>query len=260
MNDTNLYADVLGYTYAYSKYSCVESVYPLHIAMAYMTVLAGILAMVSRVVKVMMPYHTWFGKLFVIFMFWCMAASLLIHNTGLPLPIIVFFIFLLVTLTIGWLVIRLHTQKMEEEAFRRIDTIVQSQKISEPIAKLFAEQKMNIANEKTFKERLFSYKALHGLMMVFCWYQMLGRTMVTNPVPGPGCWTYPAFKSSNGEAMFIPAEDPHYAFQGKELSFILSVSIPSFIFFMLFGVVYSWVAARRAKSEEKVLLLNQEKI
>lgn len=43
------------------------------------------------------------------------------------------------------------------------------------------EAKMNILSTKTFKERLFSAKMVHGLLMTFSWAQMLGRTMVTNP-------------------------------------------------------------------------------
>eukprot|EP01125_Pyxidicula_operculata_P019634 TRINITY_DN7127_c0_g2_i1.p1 TRINITY_DN7127_c0_g2~~TRINITY_DN7127_c0_g2_i1.p1 ORF type:complete len:187 (-),score=9.44 TRINITY_DN7127_c0_g2_i1:57-617(-) len=182
-------------------------------------------------------------------MFWCMASSLLIHNAGLPLPIIVFFVLLMLSLSIGWLVIKLHSQNMEEEAFKRVNELIQTQKVTD-VAESFMEQKMKIANEKTFTQRLFSYKALHGILMVFSWYQMLGRTLVTNPYPGPGCFTYPAFKSSSDEAVFLPAVDPDYAFNGTELRFILLVSIPSIIFFALFGVAYSYIAARHAGKNE----------
>jgi hypothetical protein len=45
-------------------------------------------------------------------MFWCMATSLLIHNTGLPMPIIVSFLYMLVSITIGWNAIKLYMSRM----------------------------------------------------------------------------------------------------------------------------------------------------
>ena len=79
----------LDYTYAFSKYSCVSWVYPLHIIFAYLVVLSGFLAIISRVIPKLTPYHTTFGMWYFIWMFWCMASSVLIHNAGLPMPIIV---------------------------------------------------------------------------------------------------------------------------------------------------------------------------
>jgi hypothetical protein len=37
---------------------------------------------------------------------------LLIHNTGLPMPIIVSFLYLLVSITIGWNAIKLYMSRM----------------------------------------------------------------------------------------------------------------------------------------------------
>lgn len=58
------------------------------------------------------------------------------------------------------------------------------------------ETRNSIGFAKDFKERFFSWRMLHGLLMTFSWCQMLGRTMVTNPFTSfYGCWTYPAYKS-----------------------------------------------------------------
>lgn len=54
-------------------------------------------------------------------MFWCMATSLLIHNAGLPVPIIVSFIYLLVSITIGWNAIRLHMTKVSQEVAESVN-------------------------------------------------------------------------------------------------------------------------------------------
>lgn len=104
----------LDYTYSFSKYSCVAWVYPLHIIFAYLVVLTGILAMLSRIVDRIRPYHTTFGRWFLIFMFWCMASSLLIYTNGLPFPIIISFVYLMVSLTVGWNAIKVHTERLRK--------------------------------------------------------------------------------------------------------------------------------------------------
>ena len=84
----------------------------MHITFAYLVVISGFLAILSRVVDKLRPYHITFGRWYLIFMFWCMASSLLIHNTGLPMPIIVSFLYLLVSITIGWNAIKLYMSRM----------------------------------------------------------------------------------------------------------------------------------------------------
>lgn len=54
-------------------------------------------------------------------MFWCMASSLLIHNAGLPLPIIVSFLYLLVSITIGWNAIKLYISKISSEVAEAVN-------------------------------------------------------------------------------------------------------------------------------------------
>jgi len=104
----------LDYTYSFSKYSCVAWVYPLHIIFAYLIVISGILAMLSRIIDKLRPYHTAFGRFYLISMFWCMASSLLIYTNGLPLPIIVSFLYLLISLTVGWNAIRVHSNRLSK--------------------------------------------------------------------------------------------------------------------------------------------------
>ena len=116
----------LDYTYAFSKYSCSAWVYPLHIIFAYLVVLSGFLAIISRVITVLTPYHYTFGRWYLIFMLWCMASSLLIHNTGLPLPIIVSFLYMLFSITIGWNAIKLHANKISEEVSHAVNIRITS--------------------------------------------------------------------------------------------------------------------------------------
>lgn len=104
----------LDYTYSFSKYSCVAWVYPLHIMFAYLIVITGILAMLSRIIDKLRPYHITFGRWYLIFMFWCMASSLLIYTNGLPFPIIISFLYLLISITIGWNSIKVHSAQIRK--------------------------------------------------------------------------------------------------------------------------------------------------
>lgn len=102
----------LDYTYSFSKYSCIAWVFPIHITFAYLVVITGFLAMISRVVDKLRPYHATFGRWYLIFMFWCMASSLLIHTNGLPFPIIISFLYLMISIALGWNAIKVHTARL----------------------------------------------------------------------------------------------------------------------------------------------------
>ena len=94
-----------------SKVSCLTWMYPIHIIFAYLVVIAGILALLSRVIHPMKRYHYIFGQAFLIFMYWAMGSSLLIYNTGLPVAIIYFFLVMLISLTVGWIAIKIHKKR-----------------------------------------------------------------------------------------------------------------------------------------------------
>ena len=102
----------LSYTYSFDKYSCLAWVYPFHIIFAYLVGIMGFLALISRVVNRLKPYHKAFGRWYLIFMLWCMASSLVIYTTGLPMPILVSFLYLLFGITIGWNAIHVYASKI----------------------------------------------------------------------------------------------------------------------------------------------------
>lgn len=54
-------------------------------------------------------------------MFYSFASSILVHNTGLPLPIMLFFVILLLSLAIGWISIKFHENIVTRESFARVD-------------------------------------------------------------------------------------------------------------------------------------------
>jgi hypothetical protein len=157
---------------------------------AYLVVLSGFLALLSRVINKLRPYHYTFGRWYLIFMFWAMASSLLIHNSGLPLPIIISFLYLLISITIGWNAIKLYTYRIGEQVRSRVNKRInamigksqsaQSEDVVD-IKEIEDNERTAVLAQKSFFERVFSLKMLHGFAFAFSWSQMLGRSFVTNP-------------------------------------------------------------------------------
>jgi hypothetical protein len=69
-----------------------------------------------------------------------MATSLLIHNTGLPFAIIVFFLFLLVSISVGWITIKIHSANLEKEALVNLQARINAEGFSAPIFQMKNEE------------------------------------------------------------------------------------------------------------------------
>jgi hypothetical protein len=147
-------------------------------------------------------------------MFWCMATSLVIHTTGLPMPILVSFLYLLVSITIGWNAIKLYMSRfndtLKEKINERLNYMFGKSSSSDKaldIKEIESEEKMKLIVTKSFKERFFSLRMLHGLLLTFSWAQMVGRIFVTNPFTSwNGCWSYPAYKTLEANAQVYPLD------------------------------------------------------
>ena len=101
------------------------------------------------------------------------------------------------------------------------------------LEKIEKEEKGKILMNKSFSERLFSWRMLHGVMMTFSWCQMVGRTMVTNPFKSfQGCWTYPAYKSMNGEVFAVDSKStpPFPMEHGK---FLALITVPTVLLIII---------------------------
>ena len=102
----------LGYTYSLDKLSCVREFYFIHITFAYLVVLSGIACLLTR--RWAREWHAMFGRAYIVSMLWCMATSLLVHNSGLPVAVLICFLFVLVGMTAGWGCAKLHQHFMHE--------------------------------------------------------------------------------------------------------------------------------------------------
>ena len=106
------------YTYQLDKISCVRDVWFAHITFAYLIVLSGVGCLVTRCVDKYKWMHIYFGRLYIIFMLWCMVTSLLVHNSGLPIAVLISFLWVIGGLTLGWIIIKLHQLQMEKRGPR----------------------------------------------------------------------------------------------------------------------------------------------
>jgi hypothetical protein len=172
-----------------------------------------------------------------------MGSSLLIHNTGLPFPIIISFLYLLGSITIGWTAIWFHARRFQSQLWSRIQGKISQSNDEVNIAQLIASESQSINAGKKFIYRFVSLKTLHGMLMTFSWYQMLGRLVVTNPGSWDGCWTYPAYKCASGSAVFVNGTQAGY-FPIGENNFLLLITIPAVVLIVFFAILYSFCASR----------------
>jgi hypothetical protein len=210
------------YTYSNDKYSCVQSFYFLHMICAYLVFLTGLACLLTRIaVPNRYRYlHSWFGRAYIISMLWCCLTSLLIHNTGLPLSTLISFTAIMICLSIGWIVIVIYREGMEKAATSLVSSrlilelshkkpsvvlpsaTTKTQEGSEGAAEdhtatvmnlqeMIANAKMEIATNKTFIQRYFSFKTLHGVLFFVSWFQFAGRIFSSNQSGDFTCYTYP---------------------------------------------------------------------
>jgi hypothetical protein len=140
--------------------------------LAYLEVLSGALALLSRAIPRLHPYHIYFGRTFMMAMYFTSASSILIHNTGMPRSIIFFMTLMFFSMTIGFGVIRFAQQRFQNDMIKKADEILkQNNGKYDSSASDLMSQAMSEMDEMpmTWKQRLFSLKALHGLLMTIAW-------------------------------------------------------------------------------------------
>lgn len=181
-------------TWHLGKLSCLKSGYFLHVIFCYVVFFTGLGAMVSRVYQPLKWTHVWWGRAYIIAMLWTTATSMIIHNTGLPLNTLYLFFYIKIALAAGWVVVNFHQKMMQTAAVEGVQAQLAGKPINGNLNDLIAAQKGKIANSKTFKERLFSKKAAHGILMVTSWCCIAGRIFASNQSGDFTCHTQPVYK------------------------------------------------------------------
>lgn len=207
-------------------------------------------------------------RAYIISMLWATATSLIIHNTGLPPATLISFVWVMGGLTIGWVLIKFHQARIERQAIRNVARDISVNGLgSHDLAARIQQEKGRIADSKTFVERFFSIKALHGIIMFVSWINVAGRAFATNLSKSDrACYTYPVYKpldlpeipdgsSVNASSLtLVPTHDPHYertpwAKLGL-VGWAVVMLIAPLAGAAVIGAVWSWLAVWRMKAKQ----------
>jgi hypothetical protein len=224
--------------------------YAVHMALAYLVCIAGIVALLSRVYEPIKWLHVHAGRTWMMGMYFTAASSLLIITTGLPRSIAAFMAIMFFSITISFGIIRIAQKRFQQAVVKKADELFKEGSVSAKLPSDFvaAATTQLLTAPKTWQQRFFSLKAAHGYLMTLGWFMMFGRLLVTNPSTAwHGCWTYPAIKNTEGLLQLVPEEDPD--FFANELTFFLAIALSSIIGFFVIGLVWSVCASwRQAKA------------
>ena len=241
------------YTYHYSKYSCSTVFYFIHVIFCYVVFLSGLGAFISRIHNKLKPSHQWFGRIYLLSMLYATASSLLIHNTGLPLAVLISFCFCIGGLTIAWFLILCYKNKMNNLILRDVnETIKMEGIVNKPLEKYMIKSKEKIFKKRSLASRIFSLKSFHGIFMFMSWINITGRIFASNQSGDFECYTYPIYKKGNythnnqTSIIFdiVPEIDPNYSrlpWANNELAWSLALSIGPLLFGLLIGIIWSIV-------------------
>jgi hypothetical protein len=219
MNDTLVSSD---FTWSLDKLSCWRQMYFAHVVACYVVFLAGVGCMVTRLWPgpPHLQLHRWFGFVYIVSMLWAMGTSLIIHNTGLPPAVLVSFVWVLGGLTIGWMVIRLHDDKMNAAAFELAkDDIASGASKGMTLNEVLAQHKRIVATKKSFAQSFFSYRMVHASLMFTSWLNIAGRIFASDQSGDFTCYTVPAYKpistshgdfTANAQLVAVSPYDPDF--------------------------------------------------
>jgi len=255
------------FTYSWDKYSCLRGAYFAHVVFCYLIFLSGIGAFVVRVIPPFKWTHVWFGRAYINSMLWATATSLLVHNTGLPTATLISFIWALGGMTIAWLLINIHQILMDKQAAHNVQEAIKLNGMGSntSLEAMLKAEKGRIAASKTFRQRFFSIKALHGIIMFVSWINIAGRIFASNQSGDFTCHTYPVYKQidtphfqgADKPLTLVPVHDPDYArlpwAKTGLVGWGVAMSLGPFIGAAIVGAIYSLVAARKRASQNKAV-------
>ncbi len=217
---TSLYSP--NYTYSYDKYSCIRGFWYAHMVFNYIIFLSGIAAMVVRAFPPKYKAtHAWLGRVYLLSMTWSTATSLLIHNTGLPVSVLVSFSGVLIGLTVGWCAIVIHRYNLQNQALEAVGAKLNKRGALPEggLTQAVGQAKKEIVESKTLLQRLFSLKTLHGVLFFMSWFNIAGRIFASNQSGDFTCTTYPVYK---------PIDTAEFKGVGKPLTLVTSTNPDSF--------------------------------
>jgi hypothetical protein len=208
------------WTYHYDKLSCWKGAYFAHVVFAYLVLFSGIGCFVTRILPGRYKFlHLWCGRAYWMSMLWCAGTSMLIHNSGLPAAVLLSFLWVLIFMCIGWIAANFHQMSMDKQAMANVQAAINREGLKGNLKQIIAEEKGRIIHNRTFVQRFFSWKTLHGVVMFVSWVNIAGRIPASNQSGDFTCYTYPVYK---------PIYTPHGNFTGTNEIKLLEIHDPNY--------------------------------
>jgi hypothetical protein len=181
-------------------------------------------------------------------------------------------------MTIGWVIIKFHEARMERLALAAVarsladapagpitsDGLTTASKQPLDLGARINEEKGRIAGSKTFVQRFFSIKALHGMIMFTSWINIVGRIFASNQSGDFTCHTYPVYKPLDtpdipdsasldvASLTLLPTHDPNYArlpwAKLGTAGWGAALSLGPMAGAALIGAIVSYFAARKVRN------------
>eukprot|EP00123_Amoebidium_parasiticum_P005561 comp16722_c1_seq1/m.15016 comp16722_c1_seq1/g.15016 ORF comp16722_c1_seq1/g.15016 comp16722_c1_seq1/m.15016 type:complete len:298 (-) comp16722_c1_seq1:505-1398(-) len=264
-NSSNTLTDPT-YTYAYDKISCLRGGYFAHVTFCYFIFLSGLAAFTTRLFPRFKWLHVWAGRMYINSMLWATGTSLIIHNSGLPAATLISFIWALGGMSVAWFLINLHQIFMNRQAAWNVQEAIKLHGMDNgtTLEEMLNAEKGRIAESKSFRQRMISLKALHGIIMFVSWMNIAGRIFASNQSGDFTCHTYPVYKQIDtpvfqgaGKPLtLVPLNDPQYAAKPWAktglVGWSVALSVGPFLAAALVGAVFSYVAARRQMAKKRL--------
>lgn len=255
----------LNYTRTLSKMSCHRSFYFVHVTCSYLVFLSGIVCFITRIWPRYQWLHVIFGRIFIVTMLWTTAASVLINNTGLPIPVLMNFAYIMAALPIAWFVIKWYQHRMDvvltDLVNANLKESVASTKGTPNIKKLYETERTKILNGLTWKQKFFSLKTLHGVLMMLAWWGISGRMFFSNQSGDFTCHTYPVYKPIDADMggtagmnlgsqplVLVPELDPEYnrlPWAGQEALWAIQGFFSPVLIALLVALIYTYCSTNR---------------
>ena len=166
------------------------------------------------------------------------------------------FLIMLFTLSTGWIIIKIYAAHKDQVVMKNVQRRFDNGE-RDDVLDIINQERVRFEDRKTMFEKMFSFKAFHGILMAMAWFQLAGRMMVTNPFDSwDGCWAYPAVYE-NGTVHFLPQEDPNISdFISNTPLFVGVTIVPFLVVSLIIWVVGSFISAKQGKKKsEKMRLL-----
>ena len=232
------------------RLSCSLIYYKLHLLCCYISIVSGLLSVLTRLTISLNQYHRFMGAIYVIAMSGVVYTSVFIHSFGLPLVSIAQYSISILAIIIGNVLIRKWEMNLNVQATEMVQQDIQNKGYPDgrTLTGLIKQKRISLLRNSTIMAKLTSYKSIHGWLFVLSWVNLLPKLFMQSEFT---CSTYSVFKPhylaslkdkssfesgqfKNYNLTLVSEGDPDYSnkpWANREILWVcMSIIIPSMIY------------------------------